>query len=72
MKGQRGMNVCARDLQPGTVIRHPGYDDVPYTVQSVDYSPHGEGEATVHFREPNAVSHTFRASDWVWALPVRR
>jgi translation elongation factor P/translation initiation factor 5A len=66
------MNVCARDLRPGTVIRHPGYDGIPYTVQSVDYSPHGEGIATVHFREPNAVSHTFRASDRLWAIPVRR
>jgi len=72
MKGQPDMNVCATDLQPGTVIHHPGYDGVPYTVQSVDYSPHGEGTATVHFREPNAVSHTFRASDWLWTIPARR
>jgi translation elongation factor P/translation initiation factor 5A len=72
MKGKSEMNVCARDVQPGTVIRHPGYDGVPYTVQSVDYSPHGGGQATVHFREPNAVSHTFSASDSLWAIQAIR
>jgi len=66
------MNVCARDLQPGTVIRHPAYDGIPYTVQSVEYSPHCGGKATVHFREHNAVSHTFRAGDALWAIHVRR
>jgi nucleoid-associated protein YgaU len=72
MKGQSDMNVCARDVQPGTVIRHPSYGGVPYTVQSVDYSPHGGGKATVHFREPNAASHTFRAGDSLWVISVLR
>lgn len=66
------MNVCARDVQPGSVIPHPRYGGVPYTVQSVDYSPQCGGEATVHFREPNAASHTFSASDSLWVVSALR